>query len=154
MSRQGLRSAMTEDTMDSDTDREELNLTMVETQSDNNPTSNPDSGGQGTNKKLATEGLPTSIAKKLEELEKRVKRMIDEEKKRKEKMEIERDRNIPKKLTTMEAGINRSLEVTAEVTQTLEERSARIESQFSRLEAQQTRILERVRAPGKEIWLQ
>ena len=80
--------------------------------------------------------------------------MIDEEKKRKEKMEIERDRNIPKKLTTMEAGINRSLEVTAEVTQTLEERSARIESQFSRLEAQQTRILERVRAPGKEIWLQ
>ena len=103
---------MTEDTMDSDTDREELNLTMVETQSDNNPTSNPDSGGQGTNKKLATEGLPTSIAKKLEELEKRVKRMIDEEKKR-EKMETEKDRNIQKKLTTMEAGINRSLEVTA-----------------------------------------
>ena len=45
MSRQGLRSARTEDTMDSDTDREELNLTMVETQSDNNPTNNPDSGG-------------------------------------------------------------------------------------------------------------
>ena len=151
MSRQGLRSSRIDETMDIDTEREELDQTIVEVQEESNPTNNQDLGGQGINKKIAMGGLPTSMAKRLEELEKRVKRMMDEERKRIEKMETERDRNIQKKLTTMEAGINRSLEVTAEVTQALEERSARIESRFNRLEAQQTRILERVHAEdGRE----
>ena len=51
-----------------------------------------------------------------------------------------------KKLTTMEVSINRSLGTTAEVPQNLEERSTRIEAPFSRLETQQSRILERVNA--------
>ena len=44
----------------------------------------------------------------------------------------------------MEAGVNRSLEVATEITQALEERSNRIETQFNRLKAQQTRIMERI----------
>ena len=44
----------------------------------------------------------------------------------------------------MEAGINRSLKVATGITQTLEERNNRIEAQFGRLEAQQTRIIERM----------
>ena len=54
--------------------------------------------------------------------------------------------NLQKKLATMEAGVNRSLEVATEITQALEERSNRIETQFNRLEARQTRIMERMNA--------
>ena len=46
----------------------------------------------------------------------------------------------------MEAGINQSLEVTTGITLALEERNSRIETQFGRLEAQQTRIMERLTA--------
>ena len=46
----------------------------------------------------------------------------------------------------MEAGINQSLEVTTGITQALEERNNRIETQFGRIEAQQTRIMERLNA--------
>ena len=49
----------------------------------------------------------------------------------------------------MEAGINRSLEDATEITQALEERNNRIETQFGRLEAQQTRIIERLNAEGE-----
>ena len=90
------------------------------------------------------EGLPESIAKKIEELEKRVKQVINEKMRRRGKLEAKKDKNLQKKLIRMEAGINRLLEITTEVTQTLEEKSTRIEGQFSRLEAQQTRIIETI----------
>ena len=54
--------------------------------------------------------------------------MLEEERKRKEKLETERDRGLQKKLVTMEAGINRSLEAATEITQALEERNNRIET--------------------------
>ena len=39
--------------------------TIVEVQGESNPTNNQDLGGQGINRKIAMEGLPTSIAKRL-----------------------------------------------------------------------------------------
>ena len=47
-------------------------------------------------------------------------------KKGREKQEAENDKNIKKRLTTVEAGINQSLEVTAGITLALEERNSRI----------------------------
>ena len=48
----------------------------------------------------------------------------------------------------MEAGISRSLEVATGITQALEEENNRMEMQFNRLEAQQTRIIERIYSDG------
>ena len=152
MSRQGLRSSRAEDNIpreepaEENTEQNELDQTIVEVPEENRSTSSMDLGGHTTKRKQTIEGPPESIMKKLEELERRVKRMVEEERKRKEKQEAEKDKDLQRKLTRMEAGINRSLEITTEVTQTLEERSTRIEAQFSRLEAQQTRIMERMNA--------
>ena len=74
--------------------------------------------------------------------------MMEEERKRREKTEVEKERNLQKKLAMMETGVNQSLQITNEVTQTLEERNTRIEAQFSRLQAQQTRIMERLNTEG------
>ena len=46
----------------------------------------------------------------------------------------------------MVVGINRSLEVATEITQAIEERNNQIKTQFGKLEAQQTRIMERINA--------
>ena len=105
-----------------------------------------DLGGQAINWSQGSEGLFESVTRKLEDLEKRLKKMLDEERKRRETKESQKDRNLQKKLVTMEAGINRSLEVATGITQALEERNNRIETQFSRLESQQSRIMERINA--------
>ena len=81
-------------------------------------------------------GFPTSIAKKLEELEKRGPENGGQRKKKGAEDGKRERKKSAKKLTTMEAGISRLLEITAEVTQTLEQRSTKIEAQLSRLEAQ------------------
>ena len=44
----------------------------------------------------------------------------------------------------VQTGVNQSLENTTGITQTLEARNTRIEAQFSRLELQQTRMMERL----------
>ena len=89
------------------------------------------------------EDFAESLVRKFENLEKKVRKMLDEDKKRREKQEAEKEKNLQKRLTTMGAGINQSLEVTTGITQALEERNNRIETQFSRIEAQQTRIMDR-----------
>ena len=75
--------------------------------------------------------------------------MVEEERKRTEKLETERDKGLQKKLVTMETGINRSLEAATEIAEALEERNNRVETQFGRLEAQQTRIMEILNAEGQ-----
>ena len=97
-----------------------------------------DIGGQGG------EDFAESLIRKFENLEKKVRKMLDEEKKIREKQEAEKEKNLQKRLTTMEAEINQSLEVTTGITQALEERNNRIEMQFGRIEAQQTKIKERL----------
>ena len=61
-------------------------------------------GGQGG------EDFAESLVRRFENLEKKVRKMLDEEKKRREKQEAEKDKNLQKRLTTMEAGINQALE--------------------------------------------
>ena len=56
------------------------------------------------------------MAKKLKDLEKRVKQTLDEERKKRERQDTEKDRNLQKKLVTLEAGISRSLEVATGIT--------------------------------------
>ena len=94
----------------------------------------------------SNQGTTELITRKLEDLEKSVKKMIEEEKKRREKLELDKDKNLQKKLAIMETGVNRSLEITAGITQILEERNARMEAQFSRLVAQPSRMMERLNA--------
>ena len=88
------------------------------------------------------------ITRKLEELEKRVKKMMEEKRKRKKKTEVDKERNLQKKLAMIDTGVSRSLGMTIELTPTLEERNTRIEAQINRLEAQQTRIMERLNTEG------
>ena len=146
MNRKVLRSSIIAESVDENLERRDLDRTIVVIQDGRESKRHSDLGGHTANPRETMEGLPDAITKKLEELERKVKNMVNEEKKRKEKMEAERDRVLQKKLTTIETSINRSMEITAQVTETLEERSTRIETQFSRLETQQSRILERVNA--------
>ena len=142
MIRQGLRSAA------SNTERvpEDLDRTLTETSENREEESNMDLGGQTTHR---GEEFSEAMTRKLDELEKRVKKMFDDERKRREKLEAEKDKGLQKRLVTIEAGINRSLQAATGVTQALEERDSRIEIQFGRLEAQQTRIMERLNAEGE-----
>ena len=140
MSRQGLRSA----TSGGDQSQEDLDRNLTETQENRGSSSSMDLGGHAINRSQEIEEPSESLTKKFEDLERRVKKMLEDERKRKEKLELEKERNLQKELSTMEAGINRSLEVASGITQTLEERNNRIEAQFGRLEAQQTRIMERI----------
>ena len=57
---------------------------------------------------------------------------------------MEKEKKLQIKLSQMETGINRSIEVTTGITHSMEERNQRIEAQFNRLEAQKTRLIERI----------
>ena len=57
--------------------------------------------------------------RRLIEVRNSQKKILEEERKRKEKIETERDRGLQKKLVTMEAGINRTLEAATEIIQAL-----------------------------------
>ena len=136
MSRQGLRSG----TSGSDHGQEDLDRTLPEAQGDWEVLSTMDIGGQGG------EDFAESLVRKFENLEKKVRKMFDAEKKRREKQEAEKEKNLQKRLTTMEAGINQSLEVTTGITQALDKRNNSIKTQFGRIKAQQTRIMGRINA--------
>ena len=101
-----------------------------------------------------SQGITKLITRKLENLEKRVKKMMEKEKKLREKLEI--DKEEFKKKTSFDRNRSQSLEMTTGITQTLDKRNTRIEAQFSRLEAQQTRIMERLNTEGprKKLSLQ
>ena len=105
-----------------------------------------DLGGHKARGGYGNENLSESLTRKFEDLEKKVKKMLDVERKRREKQEAEHYKSLQKKLVTMETGINRLLEVVTGITQAPEERNSRIETQFGKLEAQQTRIMERINA--------
>ena len=85
------------------------------------------------------EEFSEAMTRKLVESEKRVKKVFNDERNRREKLEAEKDKGLQKRLVTIEAGVTG-------VKQTLEERDSRIEIQFAILEAQQTRIMERLNA--------
>ena len=57
--------------------------------------------------------------------------MLGDERRRREKQEAEKDESLQNKLVLIEAGINRSLEVTTGISQALEERNKRIEGSGS-----------------------
>ena len=154
MSRQGLRSTRNEEKIleeESNIDSpeiDELDITLTEMPREKEATSSIRQRGQEMDVGQSSLGTTETITRKLEELEKRMKRLIDEEKKRREKTEADKERNLQKKLVMMETGVNRSLEITTEITRTLEERNNRMDAQFSRLEAQQTRMMERLNTEG------
>ena len=144
MSRQGLRSVT------GNNYREDLDRTLTEVQEIRRSLSTMEQGEHSTDRSHENEQLSESLTKKLEDLEKRVKKMLEDERKRKEKLDSENEKNFQKKLSTMEAGIDRSLEVATGITQTLEKRNNRIEAQFGRLEAQPTRIMEWIRQKRRD----
>ena len=117
MSRQGLRSAT------GNNDQEDLDRTLTEVPEIRRSLSTVEKGGHSTDRSHGNEEHSESLTRKLEDLEKRVKKMLEDERKEK---------------------LNRSLEVATGITQTLEERNNRIEAQFGILEAQKTRIMKRI----------
>ena len=82
-------------------------------------------GGQEMDARQSSLGTRETFTRKLEELEMRIKKVIEGEKKRREKTEADKERNLQKKLAMIEKGVSRSLEITTEITQTLEERNNR-----------------------------
>ena len=75
MSRQGLRSGIS----GSEHGQEDLDRTLTVTQGDSEPLSTMEVGGQGG------ENYAESLVRRFENLEKKVRKMLDEEKKRREK---------------------------------------------------------------------
>ena len=65
-----------------------------------------DSEGHVVNRSHGSQELSDSLAKKIEDLEKRVKKMPEKERKKRERQDTEEERNSQKKLVTMEAGIS------------------------------------------------
>ena len=55
-----------------------------------------DLGGQVINRSQGSEELSESVARKLEDLVKRVKKMLDEDRKRSQEQESEKDKNLHK----------------------------------------------------------
>ena len=150
MSRQNLRSSRTgekhasgESSQD-EMDQSELNRTIIEKPVIREITNLPGTGGLETNMESQEANTSDTINRKLEELEKRVKKLLETERKHREKQEMEKEKKLQIKLSQMETGINRSIEVTTGITHSMEERNQRIEAQFNRLEAQQTRLIERI----------
>ena len=90
MSRQGLRSA----TSGNDQSQEDLDRTLVEIQETRGSSSNMNSEGHVVNRSHGSEELSDSLAKKLEELEKRVKKILEEERKKRERQDTEKERNL------------------------------------------------------------
>ena len=90
MSRQGLQSA----TNGNDQSQEDLDRTLVEIRETRGSSSNMDSEGYAVNRSQGNEELSDSLAKKLEELEKRVKKMLEEERKKRERQDTEKERNL------------------------------------------------------------
>ena len=147
VSRQGLRSTTDDDrnlTEESSDEQGDLDNTLTEKSREGETTSMLRTGGQEVKAEHSNQKITGIIARKLDDLEKRVKKMMEEDRKRREKLDIDKEKNLQKKLAGMEARVNRSLEITTGITQTLEERNTRIEVQFNRLEAQQTRMMERL----------
>ena len=147
MSRQGLRSTKDDDrnvTEEPSDEQGDLDNTLTEMSREGETTSMLRPGGQEVEAVHSNKKITGIIARKLDDLEKRVKKMMEEENKRREKLDTDKEKNLQKKLAGMEAGVNRSLEITTGITQTLEERNTRIEAQVNRLEAQQTRMMERL----------
>ena len=118
MSRQGLRSTkddrnVTEEPSDEQGD---LDNTLTEMSREGETTSMLRPGGQEVEAEHSNQKITGIIARKSDDLEKRVKKMMEEEKKRREKLDIDKEKNLQKKLAGMEAGVNRSLEITTGIT--------------------------------------
>ena len=86
MSRQGLRSTknddrnMTEEPGQNNPEEEDLDITLTEISKDRGSTNMPRPGGPEMEAGNSNQGTTELITRKLEDLEKRVKRMIEEEK--------------------------------------------------------------------------
>ena len=78
MSRQGLRSAAS----GNDPCAEDLDRTLTETPENRELTSNMEPREQTINRSQGGEELPESLTKKFEDLEKRVRKILDEERKK------------------------------------------------------------------------
>ena len=85
----------------------DLDRTLTETQTNRDSSRTIDQGGNMTDGSHGEKELPESLTRKFKDLEKRVMKMLDNERKRREKQETEKDRGLQKKLVTMEAEINR-----------------------------------------------
>ena len=152
MSRQNLRSSklgekiVSGESSQEEMDVQELDQTMVEKPTIREMRNLPGAGGLTMETLSQETNTSDSMSRKLDELEKRVKKLLETERKYREKQEIEKEKKLQVKLNQMETGINRSIEVTNGITHSMEERQQRIDAQFNRLEAQQTRIIERINA--------
>ena len=127
-------------------DLQELDQTIVEKPTIREIRNLPGVGGLTMNTLSQETNTSDSMSRKLDELEKRVKKRLVTVRKYREKQEIEKEKKLKIKLSQMETGITPSIEVTNGITHSMEERHQRIDAQFNRLEAQQTRIIERINA--------
>lgn len=84
-----------------------------------------------------------TINRRLEELEQRTQRILEEERNYREQQVAERDRQLQARMDALESSVDRSLEATMHLTQGLEERESRIQAQVNRLETAQARVAER-----------
>ena len=69
--------------------------------------------------------------RKLDELEKRVEKLLETERKYREKQEIEKVKKLHIIINQMETRINRSIEVTNRITHSMKERDQWIDAQFN-----------------------
>ena len=123
-------------------DESELDRTIIERLIIKEIIDFPGAGGPARDVESQEANTSDSIDRKLEELEKRVKKLLETERKHREKQETEKEKKLQIKLNQMETGNSRSIEVATGITHSMEERNQRIEAQFNLLEAQQTRIIE------------
>ena len=127
-------------------DQSELNRIIIEKPVIKEIINFPGAGGLVMDMESQEANTSDSSNRKSEELEKRVKKLLETERKHREKQEIEKEKKLQIELNQMETRISRSIEVTTGITHSMEERNHRIEAQFNRLEVQQTRIIERINA--------
>lgn len=84
------------------------------------------------------------INRRLEELEQKTRKIMEEDRRYYEQQMLEKDQQIQRRIEALESSMSRTLEVTNNVTQCLEERENRIQAQVDRLETAHTRVAERV----------
>lgn len=91
-----------------------------------------------------SEQIWVSINRRIEELEQRTQRLLEEERRVRNAQAKEREGQWQARIASVEENVNRSMEATGNVTYSLEERELQMQAQINRLEQAQTRVAERL----------